>query len=61
MLISLVVILCVGTSFSQTSSNVSGWHLINYTFKDGSLSKETVLMGTTSRMKDVISYKGDKG
>jgi hypothetical protein len=47
--------------FAQTVSNQAGWYLSNYTFKDGSLNKETSLMGTSSKMKDVISYKGGKG
>ncbi|MDP3359126.1 MAG: hypothetical protein Q8S41_07230, partial [Lutibacter sp.] len=57
----LLSIICTDLVFSQTSSSESGWYLTNYTFKDGSLSKGTVLMGTTSTMKDVISFKGDKG
>jgi len=57
----LLSILCINLVFSQAGSNKSGWYLTNYTLKDGSLSKETVLMGTTSKMKDVISYKGVKG
>ncbi|HOZ70523.1 MAG TPA: hypothetical protein PLB49_13020 [Chitinophagaceae bacterium] len=41
--------------------NKPGWYLINYVFKDGTLQKESLLMGTSSKMKDVISYKGAKG
>ncbi|HSQ46868.1 MAG TPA: hypothetical protein VLM44_08130 [Lutibacter sp.] len=61
MLAVLLLIMFSNQGFSQTASNESGWYLTNYSFKDGSLQKETVLMGTTSRMKDVISFKGDKG
>jgi hypothetical protein len=57
------LVLLIGTShiYAQSGSNEAGWHLTNYTFKDGSLENETVVMGTTSKMKNVISYKGDKG
>jgi len=58
---SLLLILCINTGFAQTDLNVSGWYLTDYSFKDGSLEKESVLMGTTSKLKDVISFKGDKG
>jgi len=61
MLTFLLVILCISTGFAQTASSVSGWHLTGYSFKDGTLQKESVLAGTTSKMNDVISYKGDKG
>ncbi|MBE0653036.1 MAG: hypothetical protein IH594_04525 [Bacteroidales bacterium] len=61
MLTFLLVLLCMGTGFAQTPSGVSGWQLTDYSFKDGTLQKESVLAGTTSRMNDVISYKGDKG
>lgn len=46
---------------SQPASNQSGWQLTGYSFKDGTLQNETVLAGTASKMKNVISYKGDKG
>jgi len=61
MLTFLLVVLCISTGFAQTASSVSGWHLTDYSFKDGTLQKESVLAGTTSRMNDVISYKGDRG
>jgi len=57
----LFLLMFTSPVISQTVSNGSGWHLTNYTFKDGSLQKESVLMGTNSKMNDVISYKGEKG
>ncbi|MBP7416153.1 MAG: hypothetical protein KA831_05835 [Pyrinomonadaceae bacterium] len=47
--------------FSQTASNGPGWYLTNYSFKDGSYQKQSVLMGTTLKLKDVVSFKGTKG
>ncbi len=58
---SLILIVYTSHAYAQTGSVETGWYLTNYTFKDGSLEKESVLAGTTSRMKDIISYKGDKG
>ena len=43
------------------TATANGWQLINYSFKDGSVKKNSVLMGTTSGLYDTISYKGDKG
>ncbi len=60
-LAAFTFILCTHFSFSQASANGPGWYLTGYSFKDGSLQKETELAGTTSKMKDVISFKGDKG
>ena len=57
----LFLLMFTSPVISQTVSNGSGWHLTNYTLKDGSLQKESVLMGTNSKMNDVISYKGEKG
>ena len=57
----LLIVICVSAGFSQTESNLTGWHLIGYSFKDGSMQKETVLAGTTSQMNDVISFRGEKG
>lgn len=61
MLTFLLIILCISTGLAQTTSNVSGWQLIDYSFKDGTMQKESVLAGTTSKLNDVISYKGNKG
>ncbi len=61
MLTFLIVLLGMSTSYSQTASSLSGWYLTGYSFKDGTLQKESVLAGTTSKMKDVISYKGNEG
>ncbi|MGB3007294.1 MAG: hypothetical protein WBC06_12340 [Chitinophagaceae bacterium] len=47
--------------YSQPAPTVSGWHLTNYSFIDGSLRKESVLMGTTTKIYDTITFKGDKG
>ncbi|MDZ7615197.1 MAG: hypothetical protein U5K51_16990 [Flavobacteriaceae bacterium] len=57
----LFVLMCTNLVLSQTASNESGWYLTSYSFKDGSMQKESVLMGTSSKMKDVVSFKGDKG
>ena len=43
------------------NKDVTGWHFTNYSFKDGTLQNETVLAGTSSKMKNAVSYKGDKG
>jgi len=58
---SLVLVLSTINIYSQSAAGESGWHLTSYSFKDGSLEKESVLGGTSSRMKVIISYKGDKG
>jgi hypothetical protein len=49
------------TSTAQPAARGGGWYLTGYTFKDGSLEKESVLAGTTSRMRDRISFTGDRG
>ncbi len=60
LLASLFVIVAINAGHAQTS-DVAGWHLTGYSFKDGSLKKESVLAGTSAKMTDVVTYKGDKG
>ncbi len=47
--------------FAQPAGNTSGWHLLDYSFKDGTARYETALMGTNSKMYDLVSHKGGKG
>ena len=46
---------------AAAQQGTAGWYLTDYVFKDGSLQKESLLMGTSSKLKDVISYTGAKG
>jgi len=61
MLTFIFVLLGMSTGSAQSASGESGWHLTDYSIKNGTLQKESFLAGTTSKMKDVISYEGDKG
>lgn len=40
--------------------SVTAWYLKGYSFTDGTLTKETVLAGTSSKMRDEIRYRGEK-
>ncbi len=57
----LLTFMLTGTAFAQSSGNTSGWRLVNYSFKDGSAKRETVLAGTSSKMYDLVTHKGGKG
>lgn len=57
----VVTILIFSPANAQPPGSSSGWYFTNYTFKDGSLKNSTVLMGTSSKMNNVISYTGNKG
>jgi hypothetical protein len=50
-----------GNQVITNNQSIAAWQFTGYSFKDGSLEKETVLAGTTSKMEDKISFKGDKG
>lgn len=49
------------TGVAQSAATGPGWYLTSYTFKDGSSERESVLAGTSSRMKDRVSFTGDRG
>jgi hypothetical protein len=60
-LLILLLLLLVNPGFAQAAPSGPGWYLTDYAFRDGTLEKESVLAGTTSRMKDKISFKGGRG
>ena len=60
-LLFLLIFLLNNPIHSQPPAKASGWYFTNYSFKDESLRKESVLMGTTTKIYDTIHYKGDKG
>ena len=49
------------TSTAQSPATGPGWYLTGYAFKDGTLEKESVLAGSSARMKDRVSFTGDRG
>lgn len=55
--VSLFALLLSVPAYAQES----GWYFTGYTFKDGTMQKESLLAGTSAKLKDVISYKGAKG
>ncbi len=60
----LVIISCMsmGVVLSTVAeSEGSGWHLIDYKFKDATSTRSDRLMGTTATMTNVIKYSGEKG
>ena len=54
----ILILLALNTSFAQ---NGPGWYFTSYKFEDGTRQGESVLAGTTSKMKDVVSFTGAKG
>ncbi|GAB1343449.1 hypothetical protein [Gemmatimonas sp.] len=59
MLFALVAV--ANTGVAQSPANGPGWYLTGYTFKDGTLEKESALAGSGARMKDRVSFVGDRG
>lgn len=57
----LLVMASMPAAFAQVSGGQAGWYFTGYSFKDGSTTTHSKLMGTNSGMTDVISFKGGKG